>query len=780
VRDFSGGLVNSVANALMQDNQLVMMENYDVDPLGNLRRRPGLAIHHTDAWSGSNVEYIFPYPRRNKALLLTREHPSRYGDDSLDASINVITLCDESLGDCTTFTWQGLYRWRHEPTVANSKNFGILNNKLFLSQSNSELVLFEGSVVFPARVLAPGQLRVAKTHQGGPLTGNFRYCYFYVDYDTDDTSHPSAFSWFVDVEDGVVLLYDIEAPADARADSIVICRQPVAYQRVTRPCWFPLDRIAASQTYFVDTFVTTDDSIFADDDQCYMAEPTYADPPNDPCFDTSSLRPPGGMSIQIDTLVGDSGIACGALGCRYAHYSVMFIDSGGRWSKLSAPTTAEISDSNDVNYRALLTNIPTMTTSYGCKEKLLLRYTTLAHFHPRVIATLDCTTSTYVDSLRCSVFDTLAVIDTVYCKNTSDPAILLNNYDFGYYYCRDDSLIPFKPISVVLHGSRIWALRDYPLENIVYYSDFGRPTTWPGDHFISIPSRQGDWFLKMVSISDDELVLFRHNSVVNLTGLTFYQYNISEVIRGAGLTAPQSLSHHKNKLYFAHSTGVYSYGSILSGDSKPLSWAIKNTVDSIGADLSLSHGHIIDDEYWWSVAIDDNLNDKTYIWSEFPIPHWKCYTFGLQDAVAYDNDTTVLDYQSERYILLGSNDTLYRWGYTDTLGYDEPSAEWSARMKTKAFLEGPGRKKILWVELLGSESIDNLKVTYWDKLGTDSLKTDIYDALFDDDEDNRRVVNEIVSNLSVSIDDSLNTWGNNYTIQGIRFGWIPWDEGKKE
>ncbi|GAH13887.1 unnamed protein product, partial [marine sediment metagenome] len=134
------------------------------------------------------------------------------------------------------------------------------------------------------------------------------------------------------------------------------------------------------------------------------------------------------------------------------------------------------------------------------------------------------------------------------------------------------------------------------------------------------------------------------------------------------------------------------------------------------------------------------------------------------------------DYRSGRYILLGSNDTLYRWGYTDTLD-DDAGVAFQATMKTKAFLEGAGRKKILWFEIVGSGTMDTAFLTFYDNEGEDSVRVDTLVPNFSDELVDGVGLDLVVDNFAVRIQDNFS---GDYKIKGIRFEWIPWDEGKKQ
>ncbi|GAG99019.1 unnamed protein product, partial [marine sediment metagenome] len=226
------------------------------------------------------------------------------------------------------------------------------------------------------------------------------------------------------------------------------------------------------------------------------------------------------------------------------------------------------------------------------------------------------------------------------------------------------------------------------------------------------------------------------------------------------------------RAFWAHNTGIYSF----PGDKwdNPISWTIENSLDSIGDNLMSAWGGVVGDEYWFSGAITDSINEKIYIYSFVPFPHWKCYTFGIIDGVPYDYESDAADYRTTRWVFIADNDTLYDWNYADT-SLDGTDSVFAVYQSKSFFDNGNNREQVFYVDVQGTGSCDMLSLTFFDLKGQDSIKTVSKAVDFTKKEIQRFVVKEIVKDFSVRMADH---GAGDYTITGYSIGYLPSDRGR--
>ena len=795
VKDFSGGFVNGLSNAIMQDNMSLVLVNYDVVD-GSITRRKGMSLHYPDDNSGQTIEGLFRYQNQlNKKLLTARELTSTpyYSDETMRDYINLLTHCDDADVSCTTVAYAGLFQQESDYAAPYSNGFTNLNGRTLIANDRSELMVYDGNKAFPARPRGPGQAKVMAVDSGGNVSGIVRYKYSYTAEFIPDTIHVitdlSPPTWPIEVADGMVVIYDMGWMTDTlRQDSITIYREMNLSGKFERLVSFFIEGDTLFK-YWDTTAATTPGDTFN-----YRWGPIGIPPQWDSiggCFDTFP-PPPGGVVAIADTaLAGGMGIATLLIDtsrCRTVVYCVLFVDSSGRSGYLGPPThisySYAFSDSTvAVNrpYKVTLDSIPIPKDS-GIVEKHLIR------MYPRNnvlnpggneaddvysyifydIATLAIDSTTYVDRAAPGT-------GTVY-YNARD-----ENDDFisdptPWDASTDDSLVGFQPSAVTIFNNRCYGIGGPHDRNFLYFSDFGKLTNWPIDKYINIAGEAGDWLTGLYSF-EDRLLLFKHNSVQQFVGATFYQYSIEPIIMNVGLTARQSLAGGKNSVFFAHQTGVYRISRFGGFSTYPISAVIQKTVDSVGDKLQRSRGRVVGEEYWWSVAIDSSDVEKTYIYSEFPAPHWKSYSFGIKDAIPYDYDTTRVDYSADRFILIRDNDSLYRWNYAaDTL---DDTVAFFATYQSKYFFEGGDREKVVYVDLFGTGSVDSLRLIFYRNYGEGTMGTPfdtvVFSPDFTDHTRDRVIVNAICENFSLRVED----FGQgDYILQGYTIGYIPWDRGK--
>jgi hypothetical protein len=776
VFDFSGGWANGLPNATMQNSHALVLSNYDLtadsdNQYYGLKRRAGMQQHYVDAQSGTPVNAIFPhYGAYDKDLLLRRSGITYYTDSFM---VDVMSFCEDALTVCTTQIYQMFYRREHDLAMPFNTDYTTWAQRLLMASTKSELMLWDGDSAFPARPMAPGQPKAVAIDGGRELNGIYNYKYRAVDNSGNDTSWFSPPSWDVHVNYGRVAL--IIPPRAVSSQE---------YWQVYRKAehetdYYECDSIATStsEVYFVDSL--------ADGDRGSVANFTFGET-NDCLYAAvrcELLYGPAGMTLDTSmgtttTTIFENAGHDSIQAPVFALYTIAFLDSSGRESYIATPSGIEIystgaGDSLDVDLAITIAFID-VPTENNIVSKILRRKLYGVYLDgPEpdsifkswyTVDTLDVATTTYTDSLPYGT-----VVE--FCSEAEDQFQWSAS---GEFTCYDDLTIDFTPSSLVEHGNRFYAIGDARNPNRIYYSEFGLPTTWDPVKYLDIPTSRGDWFVKLLSISNYELLAFRQHSIVMIQGLSYYQYTIEEIMDGLGLTAPMSLVRHKRQVYFAHQTGLYKLGQ-----AEPLSATIQPTIDSVGAKLQRSFGSIVENEYWWSVPVVAEENDRTLIYSDIPTPHWKSYSFGGRGVVQFDSDTTEPDFRSDKYIILHDNDSLWRWNYDDTTSRDGVDSI-TAIYQSKYFFEGGGREKIHYVDLFGTGTSDSLWLIFYKNYG-ESKPGVAFDSVafipdFSAERRNRVVVRHICENFSLRIEDRRGV--GDYTIKGYVIGWQPWDGGK--
>jgi len=904
VRDFSGGLVNSLSNALMQDNQSLVLENYDIIN-GKLRRRPGLTTYHNTGLLRYPIQALLPYvaPQIDKDLLVLMGG-NYFPFNSADSNISAVRICNEALSICTTLVVRhpGFYGDRRNQNTPYNVNSAVINNRLIFAVANSEMRIWDGNKMSPARPRSAGQPYAIPLDGSGKMNGIFQYRILpqnnSVPPKYGDLSPPS---WPVRVKDGNVFVGDM-GPfiSGALQDSAWIYRSKNGgpYQKLKQ-----FDDafggngviIVGLDGYYIDTTKETlaadslpfpwgyhtncifgtcgPDSVLAFGEMralqksgtaaagygvtrglkgltdstcvCFVysvvfrdssGRQSYASPPTCLCYSAAILRGAGGNGIK-DSLLNipiprDSGIVnklllrglFGSIVWRdssaeklsrlhpcYVENSSIYrvgVDGGSvSWISPSSGTTGAMavdSMTSKINNSAYMSSrikaedsgsfihirsaVPGQTWKltaerfckgasglpsfvYGEELKQNVFQTGDYLYNFVILDTLDDTVTTYIDSIP---YDSLLIIP--WCKDSS-------NAQQPEKFCYDDSAITFQPFDIAYHGDRLFAIGDLEDKNVFWYSDFGRPTTMPPDHFIAVESQLGDWFVRLLSVGDN-LLLFRQNSIYGLSGLSFFQFNLEKLVSGVGLSAPRTLTVNKNLINFLHESGAYEM-SMAGGLSNPtISWVIKNSLDSIGTNLRRSVAKPVGDDWWLSVpidstAVDSTSNNQTYIYSRTPTPHWKSYSFGIKDIVLFDKDTLALDYATDKFIFVSGTDSLFQWG-DKAIDLDNGQRIISKYQSKYFFHEGEGpirREKIFYVDFFGKHIVggldDTLMVTFYEesKGAVDSVK---FVPKFRDRKVDRVTFNRISDNCSIG----WRAYGlSEYEITGFTIGFLAWDDG---
>lgn len=801
VYDHGGGLVTSFKNTRLQDNMATVLIDYDIQD-GVLVRREGMMVHYSDSLNDANDPIGALIPFRSglrRKMLIVRDMGSGYFGDARD-SLYGLTICNDAEEVCTTLAYSPITpAWRSSTFPYNSDYGTLTGSKLSIANSGTELLLYheDSSWVYPARPLGPGQPRATPLNGGGNITGVVSYKYYYISPGISQYSSPS---WKVTVERGKVIIDMILPHWDTAT---------VANIRLLRE--------EGDGIYRLLTTIPNDNTpmeTFTDNVAIGGLNPgdTLAYPwGNFPRGSQPGLTAPGAPTVVLDTALSFfTGISMRAgewtdqgrvTDTSWVAYATVFEDVNGNLSMMSPPTwtlidAADSGEIMDAIWKATMTHIA-IPTQDGIISKSLM----LALRYPTSGATwLSGNSEDYV-GLWIFVDSNMNLTDeestptgnmtlfSPFCsKDALDEALWVDTNSGSVFIGQDfifvpgeypestcyvpDSVISFAPSALVGHGSRLYATGDLSHVNRLFFSEFGSPSVWPYDKFIEVGSHEGDWFTGLINISNNELIMFRQNSVWGLSGNSFYQFSLDKVAPGVGLEAPRTLSQGRIGIFFVHRSGVY-----IINQPTPMSLPIQATVDAVRAYIQDSWGLVIGDEYWWSVGLSGSDPEVTYIFSPIPTPHWKSYSFGVRDAIIWDWDTSTVDFNSRRYILALDNDSLYQWGDCDTCTTDGGRV-FIAKYQSKAFLDnGMNREKIFYVDIDGSGTLDSLKVFVIDKLGTDTLFSQMVAVDFSDNKKDRVIVNKILKDCTIRFEDQ---GAGDYRIEGYVIGWVPWDGGRMQ
>lgn len=892
VRSFAGGMVNSLSNALMQDDQALVLENYDIIN-GKLKRRPGYTLYKSDVATPLPIFGLFPYQAQtDKDFLTLRTMTSFYADDTADKYIGLLTQCSERQGVCTTLVAHGFLTDRRNQNVPYNINVQTINNRLVLAVAKSEMQLYDGVKAFPARPRMTGQPKAVPLDGGWHMNGIFSYRFLFVRNNgaNDRYSNLGPPSWPVEVKDGKIMVLDLgPVITESLQDSIKVYRKKndESYQYLTT---ITLPDVVDAYYTYLDTFKTTSAADTLPYPWGYRTNCIEGGCVGD------SVPSPSGMLISSDfSATAFYGVSYKLKGltdttCLSFAYSVVFRDSSGRESYASAPacesySEATIRAAGGDKWRNILTKIPVPRDS-GIVDKILMRQlcgtisykdslsVQIARYTPKIITNVSrvyrieingravAWRSPAAGANEAMIADSLTKyinLDSVVSKivtafDTSNSALYLESalagnawtmtgspymqsfnetiiqkafgsaaYIYNFVpidtlgatvtsytdsipydslpviqpwcddsssaqeptdFCYDDSNITFQPFDIAYHGDRLFAIGEVSDRNALWYSEFGHPTTFPIDHFLNVESQKGDWFNRLLSVGDN-LLLFRQNSIYGLSGLSFFQFNLEKLVAGVGLSAPRSLTANKNIINFLHESGAYEMSTGGGLSHPPISWVIKNSIDSVGTNLRRGIGKAVGDDWWLSLPVSGNAadsvrNNQTYIYSRTPTPHWKTYSFGINDIVLYDKDTLALDYATDKFIFASGTDSLFQWG--DVTASTDNGALIQCKYRSKYFFhEGEApirREKIFYVDFFGKHIgglTDTLMVTFYEesKGAVDSVK---FQPNFSDRKVDRVFFNRISDNCSIgwrayglAVDE----------ISGFTIGFLPWDDGMK-
>lgn len=784
VKDFSGGLVQGLSATTMADNQALELINYDVsidenNNFGELKRRRGMTVFWPDAYFGEPIEGLVPFysGAELKKLIVRRAISSAYTDDTASAFVDHFTICDETIPACSAIGFSPLYQERRNHNTFN-QDYSSLYGRTYIASTKSEMVYYNGTAISPVRALTAGQLEAVALDGGGNVNGRYTYKYAFIDISSVDTSFLSPASWSIDINYGKVFLIMGGAPDTSRADSVLILRRA---DTSSSDYYEVIDRIVGGP---VTSYIYTDT----------MTPGTATDTVPYWCgwnrkggFHSQDLAPfdtvlaPGGFSLDSINTSWITSIlqynSADSIGKISVWYFLTYEDSAGINSYPTALSGVSVctDDNCDTNFYMRLTGLPVPDDPAITKKKLYRRVDVTFHragaFPESLytdyyfVADLLDTATTYSDQKGIDSGETIWFAPGL---STAEPLQPRDIYT-------DDSALSFQPSAIAEHGTRMYAVGDRGFPHYLWFSSFGEPREWPTDHFLSLPSKQGDWFNGLLSITNNDLLAFRQNSVMQISGLTFYQYSVDEILTEVGLTAPRTLLRNQRGVYFAHQTGLWKLGM-----TDPLSVPIGNLVDSISGRLNQSVAQTVNGEYWWSVPLDDTSNSHTLIWVESPKPHWKKYDFGFNDAVYFNPDTLSWDFTVTDLIIARDNDSLYQIDFTSRDTLDGVDTIYAVFQSKYFFAENNDREQIHWIDLDGTGTIDSLRVIFYRNYGENKpgvpFDTVVFSPDFSDHIQDRVQVGAICHNFSLRIED----FGmGNYSLKGYTIGWQPWDRGNE-
>jgi hypothetical protein len=777
VMDFSGGQVNSVINAKMQNNMGLIVKDYDIDELGHLHRRKGMTAVFSDAQSGYPIANIYAYqaPGKLKQIYLSRIVDNYFTNDTIINNVMLLTKCDLALNACTTYKYSPLYYPFRNKNIPFNSSYTTMTNQLIMASSYNPTLFSDGDIIWPQQPLAPGQPVAVALNGGGNLSATVRYKYCYLDKDTPDTSNLSTSSEPIEVIDGKVMVTNFDSSWHTDVDSILIYRELNSSQK-----WIYLTKYpnsGADTIHFLDTFPES----YSGDTAAHIWGTNPAPNPGDSTYwfphgnGIYLIPPPGACSlayVDFGSGVLDGIDKIGALSeCAIVGYSIVYVDTANKHSRPSAlsyrPVDLYPLAVLDSTFRIYITHIP-VPNNETIKSKILLRWifaypnsTSELQEKYYILDTLNPTDTLFPDVYTSTFMHTAA---RLYCESeypqVPESTCILR-----------DSALPFNPIDIVTFGSKLFAIGHPTYKNRLYFSDFYKPQKWPYDKFMEIPSIRGDWFVRLATIGQ-HIILFRQNSIVSFTGLSFYQYDIQTISNDIGITAYNSLIYGNQGIYFLHNTGFYRMNGDGGIQYPSLSLPIQNSLDSI-SNYNLVWADIIGDDIWLSVPIDTNVNNRTFIYN-LTSGNWKSYDFGIKDGIMIDYDTTKYIYPTSKWIFIKNNDSLFRWNYFDNDTLDG-SELIQAEYQSKYFLDDPDREKILYIDLIGSGICDSLRFVFYDNYG-DSIGTKLLMPDFTTKQRQRVKVDHIVENFSFKIHD----YGTgDYKILGYKIAYIPWGERKE-
>lgn len=809
ITDFSGGLVRLMDPYDMPDNAAREYTNVSIKSVGGLSARDGYVrmvrapqVFRIIASEPRDItELSANYRLNHKSLVYHRGSDTLIGPGGVEHYTHGYYILKGGDSDTLKYHWVATDMLGTLGPNNNIQSTFWLNN-LFLARDQTPMLVYDGEKMYPAAPVGPGEPIPTAVDSVGDLTGCFRYVYVYsTQNDGGIQTETSPESRTVCVTDGKIYLRNIWRQLSPKTTDIALncylidtcCSDSFPYIKIYRK-----DMLDPDAHYGKVTWINSYDSQAWDNTQAISGFDTLPSPgtigPVVDSADTNNFvfpnyscwRAPGSPVVRLFQRhgVGGQGVCYGGLsdtiGANVA-YAIAHVDSAGRWSRISGftnRTTYNKADSTDTVWAHIfyiyepdgtcVLNLDSWDQPpqyQNVVKKLLITK------RERWVNNADSLAETLY-----FVLDTLDPGDVIYDSDTIIPGIDSDNRDiqaleaggFPQWY-PDDSLLGFDPSDMIIRGSRTWVIGDGTNLNRIYYSSFGRPTTFPNDHYIDIESNTGDWLIRIWPITES-IILFRNNSIVRLSGLDFFSFRVDEVSRNVGLTAVNSLAGDESIVFFAHESGIYATSG---GKPQRISLNIQTLWDSLSVDdVRWSVGRLVDREYWLSIP-----NNYTLVFNS-DLQQWRKYDFIFDDLIQFDYDSGGHNFTYGYFFV--RNDTAFE--LTDTVGTDHGSAvvvEW----QSKTYFAEEGRVRVNYIDFEGQGGCDSISVYgYLDNGATLAVKT-LTDVNWfgqggsrrDYARDNRITFKEVVNTFSFKIE----VYGpsNKWLLNKMTLNYTQWDEG---
>lgn len=729
VADFTKGMNKGLSSTIAGDGYSSELINFDFDPVGALTPRLGFEyLGYGADTSERPITALLGYNKLgDNQLLGIRRHDSILGIiDTIPG--NWVDRLVVFKSDGTDSTFNQWYTANENiqftlPPTTPAKGVHWLGN-LFIASEFSEMFYYNGNQIVPVRPLGPGQLQAQSINGFGVLTGVYQYRYNYYDVTNDSNTNFSLPTWPVGVTKGRVYLHGFKQNiADSiNYDKIRIWRDDLS----DTLGYFLMGEIAYNDTdwtNFTNGFTTEPPYPWGYASRCYWKF-TDCQPDIDSTFLSASKYPPGAPLLTVSDFVnnyytvGDLDTSHSPI-CNTLEYSIVFVDSAGRWSWGSPTFCLRIplrTDGIIDSLKVALTNIPIPKEPHSIIKKYLLRrhgrdYVAVdsVNWDPHeddgfyLIDTLDVDSTTFTDSIRidsavngrpkfCSCSEALSDSTGTDLRKLTCYA----GYEPHLYDCRDKNLLAIQPSDIVIHKNRMFAIGDPLNRNTLYYSEFYNPTSWPFDKSLLFQSGLGDWFVKLHVLGED-LIMFRQNSIQRLSGVSFFQFRATSLSGAVGATSARSVAGNEAEVYFAHTTGIFKIvpGSV----PQKISMSISNLWDSLTtAQVKEAVGAMKDGEYWLSYPDVDSIRNKTLIYHPL-YNYWRTYDYPFDNLIQYSVEASRYDFDPNVYIM-SSNDSIFEFSDTTFVGTDATGLIVST-WKSKPLFEGPGRTKVNYIDIEG-------------------------------------------------------------------------------
>ncbi len=814
ISNFSGGINRSASD--VQLNQCWDMVDMNLDSRGAMGPRRGFKYLSlaADSTLGRVIHGLIPYNIiGNKHLLIQRHGPIAFRDTSKMTYTTIQSGTKDS-------TLSELNAVRDNVRPRTGVHAITWQKNMWIASAGSELQVYDGTRMFPARPLGPAQPSAVALDNDifytTTLTGTYSYKYNFID--GPSVSNLSAPSFPVQVTDGAIYVSGIIGP-----DSTIYNGTSVYRSKDGGPYF--LHALATGTLFsFVDTVpVAPLDSVtypYGNRPRCVSGESWNS---------TEVLVPtPGAIIVDSVSYVPDPDSGYG-INCCFGYplqdtilasrvmYSVVYLDTLGRRSYMSPPTCAEwwhyYGLFRDSAFHVNLSNILPPPDTFSIVARLLLR-----SFAPHICDSCDylnigLTPGCYnvgdyfvIDTIRdhsiTSLIDSMPACSTniqarFYCGEFLE---LPNNepdsvsFVIEETYLRDralgdnpeddclDSVISFKPTVIIQREGQAFAIGHPEFPNRIYYSMFydpgvgWTPSTWVIDKFFDLPSKSGDWFIALALLNGD-IYGFRQHSVVKISGFSFYQYQVRTISEDVGALSPRSVTSGGDRIYFADKQGIYE---TTGGKPNKISTAIdslwfKNFSPALGI------GNMVKGEYWLQTQIS---SVGTLVYN--PIKRsWRRHDVTYSHILDYDTDLTNLDWSPTEVIIVRGDDSLYQRNNVGNL--DQWDAVGVCSYTSQEFFQEPAREKIHYIDILGQGILDSIVLRSY-REGFKRLVPDLtYSSITWGNQSSSSVrvrfnIDEIVPAYRFKIDcypqssGTLNTHA--WSITSIVIGWQPWDDGR--